>query len=150
MTYKAGFIIANRQNYHLALAAIGAKCHPISEKKFFKDRLINKVLYFFVLNNLSLSMSFFCKCPPPPFSSSPYVSRTHMAWELCVYLAKSAQSQRHWLINFIDTEAKWRHLKKIDLSRAFAAGMVIRVYRLETPQSVMLVFSIQPCELLPI
>jgi hypothetical protein len=39
--------------------------------------------------------------------------------------------------------------KKIDLSRAFAAVMFIKVYRLEI-QSVMLVFSTQLCLLLPL
>ncbi len=48
----------------------------------------------------------------------------------------------HGLINYIDTKAKCRHLKK------FTCGqMCIRVYRLER-QSVMLVFSTQLCELL--
>jgi hypothetical protein len=51
----------------------------------------------------------------------------------------------HGLINYIDTKGKCRHLKNIDLFRQ----LFIRVPRLEI-QSVMLVFSTQICELLPL
>ncbi len=50
------------------------------------------------------------------------------------------------LINFIDTTAKCRHLKKLTRKGTLR---FIRVYRLEI-QSVMLVFSTQLCELLPL
>ncbi len=54
----------------------------------------------------------------------------------------------HGLINYIETKAKCCHPKKIYLYMDFAAG-VYRVHRLEI-QSVMLVFSTQLCELLPL
>ena len=53
---------------------------------------------------------------------------------------------KHGLINYIDTKAKCRHLKKLTCKGALRQSF-IRVYRLEI-QSVMLVFSTQLCELL--
>ncbi len=52
----------------------------------------------------------------------------------------------HGLINYIDTKAKCRHLKKL-ASKGTLRHVFIRVYRLEI-QSVMLIFSTQLCELL--
>ncbi len=51
----------------------------------------------------------------------------------------------HRLINYIDTKAKCRHLKKFTC-KVTLRQVLIRVYRLEI-QSVMLVFSTQLCEL---
>ncbi len=54
----------------------------------------------------------------------------------------------HWLINYKDTKAKCRHLTKFTC-KGTLRQVFIRVYRLEI-QSVMLVFSTQLCELLPL
>jgi hypothetical protein len=54
----------------------------------------------------------------------------------------------HGLINYIDTKAKCRHLKKLTC-KGTLRQVFIRVYRLEI-QSVMLVFSTHIYELLPI
>jgi hypothetical protein len=54
----------------------------------------------------------------------------------------------HGLINYIDTKAKCRHLKKLTCKVALRE-VFTRVYRLEI-QSVMLVFSTRLCELLPL
>jgi hypothetical protein len=54
----------------------------------------------------------------------------------------------HGLINYIDTRAKYRHVGKLT-SKGILRQVFIRVYRLEI-QSVMLVFSTQLCELLPL
>jgi hypothetical protein len=54
----------------------------------------------------------------------------------------------HSLINYIDTKAKCRHLKELICKGTFRQ-VFIRVYRLEK-QSIMLVFSTQLCELLPL
>ncbi len=54
----------------------------------------------------------------------------------------------HGLMNFIDTKAKCRHLKKLTCNGTLRQ-VFIRVYRLEI-QSVMLIFSIQLCKLLPL
>jgi hypothetical protein len=56
-------------------------------------------------------------------------------------------SDRHGIINYIDTKAKCRHLKKLTCKGTLRQEF-IRVYRLEI-QSVMLVFSTQLCEMLP-
>jgi hypothetical protein len=55
------------------------------------------------------------------------------------------QTLTHGLINYIDTKAKFRHLNKL----TFLRQVFIRVYRLEI-HSVLLVFSTQLCELLPL
>ena len=60
----------------------------------------------------------------------------------------SRQQHRDGLINYIDTTAKCRHLKILTFKGTFRQ-VFIRVYRLEI-QSVMLVFSTQLCELLPL
>jgi hypothetical protein len=52
------------------------------------------------------------------------------------------------IINKIDTKAKCRHLKKLTCKEALRQ-VFNRVYRLEI-QPVMLVFSSQLCELLPL
>jgi len=53
-------------------------------------------------------------------------------------------------INYIDTKAKWCHLKKLTCKGALWQ-VFIRVYRLEIhTQSIMLLFSTQLCELLPL
>jgi hypothetical protein len=57
-------------------------------------------------------------------------------------------NQKHGLINYIDTKAKCRHLKKW-ICKGTLRQMFIRVYGLEI-QSIMLVFSTQLCELLPL
>jgi hypothetical protein len=54
----------------------------------------------------------------------------------------------HALNNYTDTKAKFRHLKKL-ACKGTSRQMFIRVCRLEI-QSVMLVFSTQLCELLPL
>ena len=54
----------------------------------------------------------------------------------------------HGLITYKDTKAKCRHLKK-STCKGILLQVFIRVYRLER-QSVMLVFSTQLCELLPL
>jgi hypothetical protein len=56
--------------------------------------------------------------------------------------------QLHGLVTYIDTKAKCRHLKKLTC-KGTLRPVFIRVYRLEI-QSVMLVFSTQHCELLPL
>jgi hypothetical protein len=52
------------------------------------------------------------------------------------------------LINYIDTKAKCRHLKKLTC-KGTLRQVFIRVYRLGI-QSDMLVFATQLCELLPL
>jgi hypothetical protein len=54
----------------------------------------------------------------------------------------------HLLINYTDTKEKCRHLIKFTC-KGTLRQMFTRVYRLEI-QSVMLVFSTQLCELLPL
>ncbi len=54
----------------------------------------------------------------------------------------------HGLINYIGTKTNCRHLKKLTC-KGTLRQVFIRVYRLEIPP-VMLVFSIQLCELLPL
>jgi hypothetical protein len=54
---------------------------------------------------------------------------------------------KHGLINFIDTKAKCRHLKKLTC-KGTLRQVFIRVCRLEI-QMVMLVFSTHFCKLLP-
>ncbi len=54
----------------------------------------------------------------------------------------------HGKITYKDTKAKCRHLKKLTCKETLRE-VFIRVYRLEI-QSVMLVFSTQLCELLPL
>ncbi len=51
----------------------------------------------------------------------------------------------HGLLNYIDTKAKCRHLKKLTCKEALRQ-VIINFYI----QSVMLVFSSQLCELLPL
>ncbi len=60
------------------------------------------------------------------------------------------QGGEHGLINYIDTEAKCRHLKKLKklTCKGTLRQVFIRVYRLEI-KSVMWVFSTQLCELSP-
>jgi hypothetical protein len=53
-----------------------------------------------------------------------------------------------WIVDCVDTKAKCRHLKKLT-SKGTLRQVFIRVYRLEI-QSVILVFSTQLCELLPL
>ncbi len=65
-----------------------------------------------------------------------------------VYLPTLHLIHRHGLINYIDTKAKCRHLKNLT-GKGTLRQVSIRVYRLEM-QSVLLVFSIQLCELLPL
>ncbi len=55
----------------------------------------------------------------------------------------------HGRINYLDAKAKCRHLKTLTCWGIFLWQVFIRVYRLEI-QSVMLVFSTQFCELLPL
>jgi hypothetical protein len=57
------------------------------------------------------------------------------------------ESYMHGLINYTDTKAKCRHLKKITC-KGILRQVFIRVYR--EIQSVMLVFLTQLCELLPL
>ena len=54
----------------------------------------------------------------------------------------------HGLIYYIDTKSKCRHLKKLT-SKGTWRQVFLRVYRLEI-QSVLLVFSTQLGELLPL
>jgi hypothetical protein len=54
----------------------------------------------------------------------------------------------HGLTNYKDTKAKCRHLKKL-ACKGTLRQVFIKVYRLEI-YSVMLVFSTQLCELLPL
>ncbi len=54
----------------------------------------------------------------------------------------------HGLINYVDTKAKCRHLKKLTC-KGTLRQVFIKVYRLEK-QSVMLIFSARFCELLPL
>jgi hypothetical protein len=51
-------------------------------------------------------------------------------------------------LNYVDTKAKCRHLKNLTCKWTLRQ-VFIRVYRLEI-QSVILVFSTQLCELLPL
>jgi hypothetical protein len=55
----------------------------------------------------------------------------------------------HGIINYIDTNSKCRHLKKLTCKGTTLRQVFIRVYRLEI-QSVTLVFSTQLCDLLPL
>ncbi len=73
-----------------------------------------------------------------------------MWWEIRTNLHDLSDSltQDHWLINYIDTKAKFCHLKQITC-KGTLRQVFIRVYRLEI-QSIMLVFSAQLCELLPL
>ncbi len=57
-------------------------------------------------------------------------------------------SNMHCLINYIDTKAKCRHLKKM-ICKETLRYVFIRVYRLEI-QSVILVFSTKLYKQLPI
>ncbi len=65
---------------------------------------------------------------------------------------KSAQEQgyglAHGVVNYKDTKRKCRHLKRLTCNGTLRQ-VFIRDYRLEK-QSVMLVFSAQLCELMPI
>jgi hypothetical protein len=54
----------------------------------------------------------------------------------------------HGLINYIDTKAKCRQLKKLTC-KGTLRQVFISIYRLEI-HSVILVFSTQLCELLPL
>ncbi len=54
----------------------------------------------------------------------------------------------HGLINYIDTKAKWLHIKKLSCNGTLLQ-VFIRVYRLEI-QSVMLVFSTQLVNFCPL
>jgi hypothetical protein len=54
----------------------------------------------------------------------------------------------HGILNYIETKAKCRHLKKLTC-KGILRQVFIRVYRLVI-QSDMLVFSTQLCELLPL
>ncbi len=76
--------------------------------------------------------------PSSSFSSSPTLSPGF----------SGTQQSYHGLINYIDTKAKCRHLKKWTCQGTLRQ-VFIRVCRLEI-QSVMLVFSTQLCELLPL
>jgi hypothetical protein len=58
------------------------------------------------------------------------------------------EGDRHGLVNYKDTIAKCRHLKKLTCTETLRQ-VFIRAYRLEI-QSDMLIFSIQLCELLPL
>ncbi len=64
----------------------------------------------------------------------------------CIELKDNTQN--HGQINYIDTKAKFRHLKKL-ICKGTLLQVFIRDYRLEI-QSVMLVFSTQLFELLPL
>ncbi len=98
--------------------------------------------------------------PPPPtkYIQDIFVWRRLAAYRPHLTVATAKSSNKNWpltparwdsftqgLINYRDTKAKCRHLKiltcKGTLQREF-----IRVYR----QSVMLVFSTQLCQLLPL
>ncbi len=59
----------------------------------------------------------------------------------CLYGLRSVW-RHHGLINYVDTEAKYHHLKKLTCKETLRQ-VFIRVYRVET-QSVMLVFSFDP------
>jgi hypothetical protein len=65
---------------------------------------------------------------------------------ICV--CPEGDTQHHGLINYIDTKAECRHLKKLICKGALRQVFII-VYRLEI-QSVMLAFLTQLCELLPL
>jgi hypothetical protein len=62
--------------------------------------------------------------------------------------SKKGEGLDHGLVNYIDTEAKCCHLKKLTY-KGTLLQVFFRVYRLEI-QSVMLVFPTQLCELLPL
>jgi hypothetical protein len=67
----------------------------------------------------------------------------------CLYLfARESDVYRQGLINYTDTKAKCRHLKNLT-SKGILRQVFIKVYRMEI-HSVMLVFSTQLCELLPL
>jgi hypothetical protein len=63
-------------------------------------------------------------------------------------IAPSSQYLTRRKIRLIEVNAKCHHLKKITRKRTLRQGF-IKVYRLDI-QSVMLVFSTQLCELLPL
>ncbi len=67
--------------------------------------------------------------------------------QLFIYLIL-CEATGHGLINYIDTKAKCRHLKKF-ICKGTLRQVFVRIYRLEI-QSVMLVFSTQLWELLPL
>ncbi len=79
-----------------------------------------------------MNLSEDCAMPPPP--PPKFSLRT--------------EGKYHGLVNYIDTKAKCRHLKKLTCKETLWQ-VFIRVYRLEI-QSAMLVFSTQLFELLPI
>ncbi len=72
----------------------------------------------------------------------------HVIYILDTYLICDNLGSNHGVINYTDTKAKCRHLKKFTCEGILRQGF-IRVYKLEI-QSVMLVFSTQLCELLPL
>jgi hypothetical protein len=72
-----------------------------------------------------------------------------MSEKYLIYTLKRAEEgQVHGLINFMNTKAKCRHLKKLTCTGTLRQ-VFIGVYRLEIPP-FMLVFSTQHCELLPL
>ncbi len=74
------------------------------------------------------------------------IANTHAAYIIYTAIAVNEvpYSFKHGLINYVDTEAKCRDLKKLTYKGALRQ-VFIRVYRL----TVTLVFSTQLCELLP-
>jgi hypothetical protein len=79
--------------------------------------------------------------PPPP--KAPL--HTHTPAE---FISLPTWSPSHGKINYIDTKAKCRHLKKLTC-KGTLRQVFIRVYWLQLP-SVMLVFLTQLCEQLPL
>jgi hypothetical protein len=68
----------------------------------------------------------------------------------CVFIwtKECLETLHHGLTNHIDTEAKYHHLKKLKC-KGTSRQVFTRVYRLEI-KSVMLIFSTQLCETLPL
>ena len=65
----------------------------------------------------------------------------------CSFILRHSEGSQHGLVNYIDTKAKCRHLKKLTCKGTLQ--VFIRVYKLLI-HSVMLAFSTQLCELLPL
>ncbi len=78
-----------------------------------------------------------------PFGHGPGNWSQRFTYSLCYW-----NELLHWLINYIDTQAKMSSPKKLTCKETLRQ-VFIRVYRLEI-QSVMLIFSTQLCELLPL
>jgi hypothetical protein len=77
-----------------------------------------------------------------------YMSRKKMVIQSSYMLFTSSQTLVRRKICLIEVNAKCRHLKNMTC-KGTSQQVFIRVYRLEI-QSIMLVFSTQLCELLPL